>query len=191
MKYKSYIDQGNQAKNNVDQAMDFLESIDKLRYMEFVMEILNDIAKGAIAEPATVNEVYNLASTRIIANRSHRSGYAVSYATIGTQQRKLNSRSGGSPKTDADEDTSTGKKEGESDADKSDEGSIKVEKRKCFSCGKRGHLARDCTEQSELEFCEEIDQDDLDEPISDNGATIIHTVASMGRHEPVGKMNSY
>ena len=48
MKYKSYIDQGNQAKNDVDQAMDFLESLDKSRYVEFVVKILNDISKGAI-----------------------------------------------------------------------------------------------------------------------------------------------
>ena len=108
--------------------MDFLESLDKSRYVEFVVEILNDITKGANKEPATVNEVYNLASTRLIANRSHRSGYASSYTTIGTQQRKRNSKTGGSSKTDTDEDKSTGKKEDEYDADKSDEGSIKTEK---------------------------------------------------------------
>ena len=184
MKYKLYVDRGNQGKNNVDQGTDFLESFDKSRYVEFLVEILNDISKGAIAELATVNEVYNLASTRLIANRSHRSGYTASYATIVTQQRKRNPKAGGPPTTDADENKSTSKKEGEYDADKSDEDSVKVEN--CFSCEKIGHLARDCPEQLELLLCEEINPADLDKPIGDNGATIIYTVSSMGRHEPVG-----
>ena len=45
MKYKSYETQGNAPKDNDDQAMDFVEALDRKRYGEFTVEILNDVQK--------------------------------------------------------------------------------------------------------------------------------------------------
>ena len=45
MKYKSYETQGNAPKDDEDQVMDFLEALDRRRYGEFTVEILNDVQK--------------------------------------------------------------------------------------------------------------------------------------------------
>jgi hypothetical protein len=51
VKYESYVAQGNPEKSEEDRAMDFLEGLDKSRYGEFVVEIINDIAKGSMEPP--------------------------------------------------------------------------------------------------------------------------------------------
>ena len=42
----SYVNQGNHAKDNPDLAMDFLEGLNKTGYLNFVIEIHSNIAKG-------------------------------------------------------------------------------------------------------------------------------------------------
>ena len=49
--------------------MDFMYALDGARYGEFVADILNDVAKGAIAQPATKNEVFNLAVSRVVVSK--------------------------------------------------------------------------------------------------------------------------
>ena len=89
LKYKSYVDNGNKAKDEEDIAMDFLEALDKGRYVEFVVKFLNNIAKNLILEPSNVNEVYNLASTRLKADRQTRGNRVhASYATIRTPRKR-------------------------------------------------------------------------------------------------------
>ena len=83
LSYQAYQDNGNAAKDDEDVAMDFLESLDKGRYIEFVVEMLNDIEKGSIMEPSNVNEVYNLAFRRLVATTKSGAGaYSASYTTI-------------------------------------------------------------------------------------------------------------
>lgn len=40
-----------------DIALDFIRSLDDARYAEFKVEIINDIAKGAMKEPKTLNSI--------------------------------------------------------------------------------------------------------------------------------------
>ena len=88
LKYKAYVDLENKKKEDEDLAMDFMELLDKLRYLGFVIDILNDIASGAIMEPSSVSQVYNLASTRLEADKNPNSGgYASSYLTIRTRKK--------------------------------------------------------------------------------------------------------
>ena len=46
--------------------MDFLESLDRSLYGKFVCEIINDIAKRTMSVPQNENEVYVLATTRVM-----------------------------------------------------------------------------------------------------------------------------
>ena len=63
--------------------MNFMELLNKSSYLEFVIDILNNIASGAIMEPTSVSQVYKLPSTRLEANKNPNSGrYASSYSTI-------------------------------------------------------------------------------------------------------------
>jgi hypothetical protein len=66
VKYESYVAQGNPEKDESDQAMDILEGLDKSKYGEFVVEVINDVAKGSMSPPKSVNKVFVLANTRLI-----------------------------------------------------------------------------------------------------------------------------
>ena len=82
----------NKAKEGAYLAIDFMESLDKSRYLAFVIDILNDITSGAIIDLSSVNEVYNLVSTRLEANKSPNSGgCASSYSTIHTRKKDKSS----------------------------------------------------------------------------------------------------
>ncbi len=48
---EAYNDMGNPEMSDGDIAMDFLNGLDDNRYAEFKVEIINDIAKGAIEDP--------------------------------------------------------------------------------------------------------------------------------------------
>ena len=68
---------GNDAKDEGDQAIGFLKALDKSRYGEFVVEYLNRIGFGSIWTPRNVEEVYNLANTRLQVKRSSKTEGAI------------------------------------------------------------------------------------------------------------------
>jgi hypothetical protein len=82
-RYDAYKDQGNVELSEEDVAMDFLESLDRARYSDFIVETINDIAKGVMEPPRDVNQVYVLANTRLVEKKGN-SNYNVgaSYATV-------------------------------------------------------------------------------------------------------------
>jgi hypothetical protein len=87
-RYEAYMQQGNPEKDDEDVAMDFLESLDKTRYGDFVCDILNDIAKAVMKEPESVNEVYVLANTRVTMKKGGNYNVGASYTTIEGMSRK-------------------------------------------------------------------------------------------------------
>jgi len=48
-----------------DIAMDFLQGLNIVKYGDFIEEIVNDIAKDARKKPKDVNEIFNLAVSRV------------------------------------------------------------------------------------------------------------------------------
>jgi hypothetical protein len=68
-RYEAYKQQENPKKDDEDFMMDFLESLDKTRYGDFVCDTLNNISMRVMTEPVNVNEVYVLTNTRVTMKR--------------------------------------------------------------------------------------------------------------------------
>jgi hypothetical protein len=82
-RYDAYKDQGNVELTEEDVAMDFLESLDRARYSDFIVETINDIAKGVMESPKDVNQVYVLANTRLVVKKGTGAlNVGASYATV-------------------------------------------------------------------------------------------------------------
>jgi hypothetical protein len=82
-RYDAYKDQGNVELTEEDVAMDFLESLDRARYSKFIVETINDIAKGVMDPPKDVNQVYVLANTRLVVKESSGNlNVGASYVTV-------------------------------------------------------------------------------------------------------------
>ena len=166
VKYESYVAQGNPPKDEADQAMDFLEGLDKSRYGEFVVEVINDVAKGSMKAPKSVNDVFVLANTRLIVkSKGNNYNVGASYTTI--KEDRANSRKSGRHKSNKGASSKSSKnKTKNGNVDDCNKGSAKnkeekqkkwLESAECFKSGKKGHLARDC---DQLESGDEDGDDD-------------------------------
>jgi Zinc knuckle. len=155
-RYEAYKHQGNPEKDDEDVAMDFLESLDKTRYGDFMCDIFNDISKGVMTEPTNVNEVYVLANTRVTMKRGSNYNVGASYTTIDGMSRKQGKKGKNRQKGDKSSQKKSEKGNDASDdadeklAKKPDEPKKKKERNlenvECFNCGNKGHYARDCPE---------------------------------------------
>ena len=81
--YDNYVEQGNDAKDDADVALDFMYGLEGSKYGGFVAEIINDVQKGSITQPADLNAVFIMANTRVVASRGRGHNHGATFATIG------------------------------------------------------------------------------------------------------------
>ena len=64
------MEQGNTEKDDEYRTMNVIFALDGARYEEFLAEILNDVAKGAIFKQKKINDVFNLAISRVVVSKN-------------------------------------------------------------------------------------------------------------------------
>jgi hypothetical protein len=160
---KSYEDTGNPEMEEADIAMDMFNGLDDTRYAEFKVSMLNDINKGSIDQPATLNEMYHLAAQHLTARKAVRGGGNAVFMTSTdrcTQQGNDKRKGGmGTQSSSAVPEATSAKASVDKYLTKHGEkkqGKKKDEKQArdlsditCYGCGEKGHYARDCPEGDE------------------------------------------
>ena len=173
--YDNYVEQGNEAKESADIALDFMYGLEGTKYGIFVAEIINDIQKGSISQPTDLNEVFIMANTRVVVSRGTGHNHGATFSTIeedsnATRKAELARRkTAAAAKSRKTNRRTTKKKVAEpapegADAVVQRERAKKVEeqisKSNCFNCGKKGHWKRECPEESDYES--DIDGEESD-----------------------------
>jgi len=121
---------GNAVPDAEDTAMDFLYGLDNNRYADFKAELVNDLQKGIFTQPKTLNEIYLLASRRVVVRAGKENSGGATFATVEEGSAKKSNRN---------------KQDGAvSEKTKAQKAAEKLAKMKCFNCGEKGHLGRNC-----------------------------------------------
>jgi len=129
---------GNTKPPPEDIAMDFMYGLDNGWYAEFKAEIVNDLQKGTLTtQIADLNKMYILASKRVVVktNKEKEATGGATFATVDTQHKtKRSPKDEGNPK------------HGNEKSTKEEKQAARLAKMKCFNCGKKGHIAKNCPE---------------------------------------------
>ena len=79
---------GNAVPDAKDTATDFLYGLDNNRYADFKAELVNDLQKGIFTQPKTLNEIYLLASRRVVVRTGKENSGGATFATV-AQRRTI------------------------------------------------------------------------------------------------------
>jgi hypothetical protein len=121
---------GNAVPDAEDTAMDFPYGLDNNCYAEFKAELVNNLQKGIFTQPKTLNEIYLLASHRVVVRTGKENSGGATFATVEEGSPKKNNRN----KQDGPDKEKT----------KAQKAAEKLAKMKCFKCGEKGHMAQNC-----------------------------------------------
>jgi hypothetical protein len=112
----------------VDIAMDFIYGLDNSCYAEFKAKIVNNIQKGILTQPQDLNTIYIMASQRAVVRSTKDTAGGATFATIESTTKQ---KQGETP-SDGKEET------------KEQKAAEPLAKIKCFNCGEKRHMARNC-----------------------------------------------
>jgi len=145
---KAYQDQENADLDEPDVVMDFFDGLDNAIYADFKKSILNGMTTGSVTQPTTLNKMYLLANQWLKRMGTTQSGLASMFVTkLDVPDISQNSGKGcgrgGSIKTN--------KKNYDKGLEEKPKPKRDMSKVKCFSCGKKGHIAPNCPENEEDE----------------------------------------
>ena len=158
--HKSQEVAGNVAVKAEDQAMDFFNGLDPIRYAEFRTTINNQMELNSTITLPTVNRVYELAGKWVKSVPVHgRQGNATTYVTTNLDYIPPPAKvTPEKPQPDSEPKVSDVLVTAAAN-NKTEEGGKSRAKVKCFKCGIFGHYANKCPERQQ-EASEELDQDD-------------------------------
>jgi hypothetical protein len=145
---KAYQDQENADLDEPDVVMDFFDGLDNAIYADFKKSILNGMTTGSVTQPTTLNKMYLLANQWLKRMGTTQSGLASMFVTkldvpdISQNSGKGCGRGGG---------IKTNKKNDDKGLEEKPKPKRDMSKVKCFSCGKKGHIAPNCPENEEDE----------------------------------------
>ena len=160
--YNAYVDSGNAVPMALDQAMDFLNALDDVRYGEFRRNLLNDKSAKTGTFPQTVEEMYIRAASYLAETVPSNPSFSAAFGTFGDYRGQ--SRAGGGGRGGGRGGRGGrgghggrgggGRGAGDRGADKPHEkkrgrnadGSIT-----CDLCGELGHIMRNCPTAQENE----------------------------------------
>jgi hypothetical protein len=160
---ETYKASGNQPLDDKDIAMDFMYGLDNSRYAKFKAEIVNDIAKDIMKEPDDLNVIYVLASRRVVVKKNQTTIAGSTFVTTladntgnkknGRNRGRQNNNNNKSEEKKADDNNKNNNQAQSSNENQTDEKKRKQEERMknatCFTCGEKGHYARDCKSEED------------------------------------------
>jgi Mg-chelatase subunit ChlI len=145
---QAYEFSGNKKMEDGDIALDFMYGLDNARYAEFKAEIVNDAAKVI----KDLNEMYVLASRRVVVKKNQTTIAGASFATLAdkvTKQPKNNTNNNNEKNVEKkpDEKDKDADKKTTDDKEKAARAEAKKQERlknaTCYNCYEKGHFARD------------------------------------------------
>ncbi len=137
---------GNTKPDDEDIAMDFMYGLDNSRYAEFKVEIVNDLQKGTLTPIKDLNQMYILASRRVVLKDAKGMPGGATFATLDAQKKGKKGL-----KSSPDDD----------DKEKADAMYLaKLAKMRCYNCGEKGHISKNCPNAKS----DEEDEPEEDEP---------------------------
>ena len=148
---KAYTEHKNAALAPEDMAMDFFDGLDSARYMQFKVDINNNMTMNPTFTLPTINKVYELASNWVKASVINKQGVGATYATT-----HLDKPAPRKPKTKP---TPTESQKSEEE-EKKPSGKKDLKNIECYKCKEKGHYANKCPTKKKGNEEEEIDAND-------------------------------
>ena len=130
--------------NEADVAMDFFDNLNDRMYSEFKAQFINDVNQGKIDTPASLADMFSMASKYVPTTKPMKSGMNAAFSTRVDEDEP----DGGWQKQEKKSDKKRNKQQNSKNQDDRDDAksdsSAKKDGIQCFNCSGYGHYASEC-----------------------------------------------